>query len=116
MNVLVRWAAPAAVAGLLLGPPASGAVPIPEGPDAASLPVYSGGLLAELLYSDEPHAIDNLELDPDDPAGEYLAGQQSLLAIPQFDQGAGTAEREHDRPCSTAGMDTCRMRIIARKR
>lgn len=51
------------------------------------LPVYSGGLLAELLYSDEPHVIDNLELDPDDPAGEYLAGQQSLLAIPQFEQG-----------------------------
>jgi hypothetical protein len=34
----------------------------------------------------------------------------------QFDQGAGTAERERDRPCSTAGMDTYRMRIIARKR
>ena len=51
------------------------------------LPVYSGGLLAELLYSDEPHLIDNLELDPDDPAGEFLGGQQSLLAIPQFEQG-----------------------------
>ena len=52
------------------------------------LPIYSGGLLAELLYSDEPQVIDHLELDADDPAGDYLAGQQSLLAIPQFDQGA----------------------------
>jgi sigma-B regulation protein RsbU (phosphoserine phosphatase) len=56
--------------------------------DALRLPVYSGGLLAELLYSDEAHVIDHLELDVDDPAGEYLAGQQSLLAIPQFEQGA----------------------------
>ena len=56
--------------------------------EARSLPVYSGGLLADLLYSDEPHVIDNLELDPDDPAGEYLGGQQSLLAIPQFEQGS----------------------------
>jgi len=56
--------------------------------EAHRLPVYSGGLLAELLYSDEPHVIDHLELDVDDPAGEYLAGQQSLLAIPQFEQGA----------------------------
>jgi sigma-B regulation protein RsbU (phosphoserine phosphatase) len=52
------------------------------------LPVYSGGLLAELLYSDQPHIIDNLELDADDPAGDFLAGQQSLLAIPQFELGA----------------------------
>jgi sigma-B regulation protein RsbU (phosphoserine phosphatase) len=56
--------------------------------EAHRLPVYAGGLLAELLYSDEPHVIDHLELDVDDPAGEYLAGQQSLLAIPQFEQGA----------------------------
>ena len=56
--------------------------------DAKRLPIYSGGLLAELLYSDEPHVIDNLELDPDDPAGEYLGGQQSLLAIPQFENGS----------------------------
>lgn len=55
--------------------------------EAHRLPVYSGGLLAELLYSDEPKVIDHLELDPDDPAGEYLGGQQSLLAIPQFEQG-----------------------------
>src|SRR5690348_2769306 len=55
MNALVRWAAPAAVAGLLLGAPASGAVPIPEGPDASSLTVYSGApATAEPLQASEP--------------------------------------------------------------
>jgi phosphoserine phosphatase RsbU/P len=51
------------------------------------LPLLSGGLLAKLLYSDEPHIFDNLEVAADDPAMEYLAGHQSLMAIPMFDQG-----------------------------
>ena len=51
------------------------------------LPIHSGGLLAELLYGDQPRVIDNLQVDPDDPAAEYLAGQRSLLAIPHFDNG-----------------------------
>jgi phosphoserine phosphatase RsbU/P len=62
--------------------------PIDPWKETARLPVYSGGLLAELLYSDEPQVIDHLEIDADDPAGDYLAGQQSLLAIPQFEHGA----------------------------
>ena len=52
------------------------------------LPVHSGGLLAELLYADEPQLIPDLTVDPDDPAAEYLAGQRSLVAIPNFDQGS----------------------------
>jgi sigma-B regulation protein RsbU (phosphoserine phosphatase) len=51
------------------------------------LPVHSGGLLADLLYSDQPRIIDGLTLDPDDPAAEYLHGQRSLLAIPHFEHG-----------------------------
>ncbi|MCI0702438.1 MAG: PP2C family protein-serine/threonine phosphatase [Planctomycetia bacterium] len=51
------------------------------------LPIHNGGLLAELLYGDQPRVIDGLTLDPDDPAVEYLAGQRSLLAIPHFEQG-----------------------------
>lgn len=51
------------------------------------LPVHSGGLLAELLYADQPRIIDGLALDPDDPAAHYLAGQKCLLAIPHFDNG-----------------------------
>jgi sigma-B regulation protein RsbU (phosphoserine phosphatase) len=52
------------------------------------LPVHSGGLLADLLYGDQPRIIDGLTLDPDDPAAEYLEGQRSLLAIPHFEHGA----------------------------
>src|SRR6516225_9000435 len=39
------------------------------------LPVHQGGVLAELLYADQPRLIENLRLDPHDPAAEYLAGQ-----------------------------------------
>lgn len=51
------------------------------------LPLLSGGLIAKLLYSDEPWIIDELVVEPDDPAAEHFAGMGSLLAIPQFDQG-----------------------------
>ena len=47
-----------------------------------------GGLIAELLYGDEPRIIDNLSVPDDDPAAEYLEGMQSLAAIPLFDEGA----------------------------
>lgn len=52
------------------------------------LPVHEGGLLAELIYADQPRVIENLTLDADDPANTYLAGQRSVLAIPHFDQGS----------------------------
>jgi sigma-B regulation protein RsbU (phosphoserine phosphatase) len=52
------------------------------------LPVHAGGLLAELLYHDQPRVIDDVTFDADDPALEYLAGQRSLLAIPHYDQGS----------------------------
>lgn len=55
--------------------------------DAHRLPVLAGGLVADLLYADEPRVIDDLELQPDDPAGDFLDGQRSLLAIPLFDAG-----------------------------
>src|SRR5579871_975705 len=51
------------------------------------LPVFEGGLLAELIYSDRPRIIDDLQISPNDPAAEYLAGYRSLMAIPLFDQG-----------------------------
>ena len=51
------------------------------------LPVLQGGLLGELLYDDEPRIIDTLDVPADDPAREYFEGQQSLIAIPQYDQG-----------------------------
>ncbi len=51
------------------------------------LPLLEGGLLGELLYQGEPRIIDELELAHDDPARDYLAGQRSLMAIPQIDGG-----------------------------
>jgi len=51
------------------------------------LPVFDRGRLGELLYGDEPRIIQHLDVAEDDPAAEYLAGQQSLLAIPLYDQG-----------------------------
>lgn len=51
------------------------------------LPLLEGGLLAKLIYDDEPVVIDNLELWPNEPATEYLTGCRSLVAIPMYDQG-----------------------------
>jgi sigma-B regulation protein RsbU (phosphoserine phosphatase) len=55
--------------------------------DKGRLPLFEGGLLAELIYGDEPRVIENLEVAANDPAAEYLAGHRSLMAIPLFDQG-----------------------------
>jgi len=51
------------------------------------LPLLEGGLLAELIYGDEPVVMDELGVAPDDPAAEYFAGMGSLAAIPLYDQG-----------------------------
>jgi sigma-B regulation protein RsbU (phosphoserine phosphatase) len=51
------------------------------------LPVLEGGLLAELIYGDEPRLIDDLQISDDDPAAEYLAGYRSLLAVPNYECG-----------------------------
>ncbi len=51
------------------------------------LPLFEGGLLSKLIYSDEPHLIDDLAVEADDPAALYLSGHRSLQAIPLFDQG-----------------------------
>jgi sigma-B regulation protein RsbU (phosphoserine phosphatase) len=51
------------------------------------LPLLKGGLLAELIYSDEPRLVDALRFAPDDPAAEYFDGMHSLAAVPMYDQG-----------------------------
>jgi sigma-B regulation protein RsbU (phosphoserine phosphatase) len=61
--------------------------PVNPWKESHRLPVHEGGVLAELLYNDQPRVVEELALDPDDPAIEYLRGQRSLLAIPHFDQG-----------------------------
>jgi sigma-B regulation protein RsbU (phosphoserine phosphatase) len=52
------------------------------------LPLLSGGLLAELLYGDEPRLFADLHVTADDPAFAYLDGYRSAAVIPMYDQGA----------------------------
>jgi sigma-B regulation protein RsbU (phosphoserine phosphatase) len=56
------------------------------------LPLLEGGLLSDLIYSDEPQLIDDIRplLADDDPARPYLAGMRSLMAIPHYDRGVTT--------------------------
>ena len=51
------------------------------------LPLLEGGILGELLYGDEPRIIDDLRVDADDPAHEYLREMRSLVALPNYDRG-----------------------------
>lgn len=51
------------------------------------LPRFDRGLLGELLYSDEPHIIDEIDVPRDDPGFEYFDGMGSLIAIPHYDHG-----------------------------
>jgi sigma-B regulation protein RsbU (phosphoserine phosphatase) len=53
------------------------------------LPFFSGGLLAELIYGDEPRLIDDITplVTRDDPARKYLEGVRSLMAVPHYDHG-----------------------------
>jgi phosphoserine phosphatase RsbU/P len=51
------------------------------------LPLVESGLLGKLLYDGRPRIFDDLHVEPNDPAYEFLEGQRSLLAIPHYDQG-----------------------------
>ena len=57
--------------------------------DKHRLPIFTTGLLSELVYSNEPAIIEDLQsrYSPDDPAAEYFKGMQFLLSMPQFDNG-----------------------------
>ncbi len=54
------------------------------------LPVFTGGLIGEMIFEEQPRVIDDLVLAAGDPACEFFDGQRSLLAIPIFDGGAAT--------------------------
>lgn len=55
------------------------------------LPRLRGGLLGEIAYADAPLVIDDIpaRLTPDDPGHFYLHGFQSLIALPNYDEGKG---------------------------
>lgn len=51
------------------------------------LPLLDRGLLGELLYADEPRVINDLRVDPSDPAFEHIGAFRSLQAMPQYEDG-----------------------------
>jgi sigma-B regulation protein RsbU (phosphoserine phosphatase) len=51
------------------------------------LPLLSGGLVGQMLYSEEPTILGNVELEEGDPSEPFLRGMKSLLAVPLFDAG-----------------------------
>ena len=55
------------------------------------LPKLSGGLLGEIAYANRPVIMDDVpsRLSADDPGRPYLEGFQSLVALPQYDEGEG---------------------------
>lgn len=51
------------------------------------LPLLSGGILAELIWGEEPVVLDDVTFSEDDPAIDFLRGHRSLCAVPLYDQG-----------------------------
>ncbi len=51
------------------------------------LPLMEGGLLAELIYGNEPRVLNDVSLAADEPAAAYLDGMTSLVAMPLYDGG-----------------------------
>jgi sigma-B regulation protein RsbU (phosphoserine phosphatase) len=53
------------------------------------LPLLSGGMLGDILYSNEPAIIEDIptRLSADDPAHEYLRDMKLLVALPHYDGG-----------------------------
>lgn len=55
--------------------------------DKDRLPLLSGGILADALYSNKPCIFNDLRVSPDDPAFEYLNGFGSMYALPLYEKG-----------------------------
>ena len=53
------------------------------------LPLLSGGLLAEIIYSNEPAIIKDLpsRVSREDPASDVLQGMKLLVSLPHYDNG-----------------------------
>ena len=57
--------------------------------EKGKLPLFTSGLLGELIYSNEPQVIDDLRsrVADDDPAREYLSPHNFLVTMPQYYDG-----------------------------
>lgn len=50
-------------------------------------PIYTQGILGQLLYADTPQIIQDFQVPPGDPAEDLLANARSIAVIPQYDNG-----------------------------
>jgi len=50
------------------------------------LPLLKGGILGDIIYSNEPRVIRDLNVSEEDPAYEYLHDMKELMAAPQYQQ------------------------------
>jgi len=55
---------------------------------ADKLPLLRGGVLAEWLYGDKAHILNDFELPSSDPAHSHLGQVRSLMVVPIYDAGA----------------------------
>ncbi|MFO0903362.1 MAG: PP2C family protein-serine/threonine phosphatase [Pirellulales bacterium] len=53
------------------------------------LPLLSGGVVAEWLYSESAMVLHDFHVPADDPARELLEGCRSVMTIPMYDRGEG---------------------------
>jgi len=53
------------------------------------LPLLSGGILSDILYSNEPAIVQDLDtaVSKDDPAYDYLHDMKILVSLPHYDDG-----------------------------
>ena len=51
------------------------------------LPLLAGGLLEELVYCNKPVLIEDVRIDPADPAAEYFEDVRCLFTLPHYDDG-----------------------------
>jgi sigma-B regulation protein RsbU (phosphoserine phosphatase) len=51
------------------------------------LPLLCGGILAEVLYGDEPRVLRDIRLTPSDPAHSHMPEARALMCLPLYDGG-----------------------------
>ncbi len=55
--------------------------------EKSKLPLLSGGLIADWIYSNRPLLINDLEVPINDPGYGYIGGYRYALVVPHYDKG-----------------------------
>ena len=83
---------------------------------AAAYPAPLGVPLEELGEATYQYALRKGSYVIESPSEVVAPFERAGFAVNLADEGGGRSEREADRPSSTAGLETYRMRIVATKR